>query len=165
MPIRRLLFLYLLLTSSIASAQLENGTIIGTVRESEGRPLPGVIITATSDSIVSRTLSESTSSDGRYRFRALLPGAYQLQAESTSFTTVQKEARVFVGSTVTLDFQMEVGGVAEVIEVSETTTLIDETSSAVQHTVPSEVVEDLPRFRSVLDLIKLTPGVGDLDLS
>lgn len=162
---RALLACFLLLSCSIAFAQLENGAIVGSARDPEGHSVPGVTITASSDSLVDRRITELTDSDGRYRFPALPPGVYELKAELTGFVTViRREVRLFVGSTINVDFQMEIESVMETVEVSEAPPQIDATSSAVQQTVPIESVERLPKFGSVLDLMKLTPGVGDLDL-
>jgi hypothetical protein len=163
---RSLLACFLLLSCSNAFAQLENGAIVGAVWDSERHPVAGVKVTASSASLVDRSITELTDSDGRYRFPALPPGVYELKAELPGFiTVVRKEVRVFVGSTITVDFQMEIESVTETVEVSGAPPLIDATSSAVQQTVPTESVERLPKFSSVLDLIKLTPGVGDLDLA
>lgn len=162
---RALLAWFLLLSCSYAFAQLENGTIVGSVRNPEGHAVPGVTVTTSSDSLVDRSITRLTDSDGRYRFPAIPPGVYDVKAALPGFVTViRKEIRVFVGTTITVDFEMGMEKLTETMEISGEPPLIDATSSAVQHTVPTETVERLPKFASVLDLIKLTPGVGTLDL-
>ncbi len=155
----------LLLFPLFAFAQLENGAIVGVVRDVDGQPIPGAAITASSEALISGSVNAFTDTDGRYRFPALPPGTYELKAELTGFQTViRKAVRLFVGSTITVDFQMEFEKVTEEVEITGAPPLIDSTSPAIQHTVATESVEKLPKFVSVLDLMKLTPGVGDLDL-
>lgn len=66
----------LVLMPAAASADT-TGSILGTVRDAEGRPLPGVTVTVTSPSLQgSRTAT--TDASGEYRLPLLSPGPYQV---------------------------------------------------------------------------------------
>ena len=143
-----------------AYAQKESGEIIGTVFDIEDIPLEGVKVTAT---LYSRESSITyTEKDGKFRFPILSPGTYELAASLEGFqTVVRKDIRLFVGNTVTIN--LVIGQTAgETLEISGDTPTIDATTTASSKTVPIELVENLPKFSSPIDLFTLTPGVSDL---
>src|SRR5207244_9195755 len=79
----------------------------------QGAILPGVRVTAKSPALIG-TRSVITESDGRYRFPALPSGNYALTYELAGFTTLVREGIVLsVGTTLTLDIQLQVATLAE----------------------------------------------------
>lgn len=150
------------LTSSLAFAQKETGTIEGIVRDYEGHPIAGATATASSPSWIGGSARTTTDPNGAYRFPALAPGTYEVQAQLSGFQTVtRKDVRVFVGRTITLDFSLEFMQTSETVEVSERTPLIDVTTASVSHTLPVEIIQNVPKRGSIEDLLALTPGIGD----
>jgi outer membrane receptor protein involved in Fe transport len=147
-----------------AFAQKETGAIIGHVTSNDA-PVPGAMITASSPALIGGSAVMYTGKDGFYKFPALRPGTYELKSELQGFQTiVRKDIRLFVGQTVTVDFDAQAQAAGEVLEISGETPLIDATTPAVSNTVPVETIENLPKFSFALDLFTLTPGVGDADL-
>ncbi|PWT90542.1 MAG: hypothetical protein C5B54_06980, partial [Acidobacteria bacterium] len=143
-------------------AQTQNGAIEGTIEDAEGRAVPGVIITASSPSLIGRTTTTYTDRTGYYRFPTLSSGSYSVQAELAGFQTmIRKDVRLFVGTTLTVSFTLEIIKVKEEVEVTEKPPLIDVSTTAVAFTIPPKVVENLPRVERIQDLIALTPGVSD----
>jgi hypothetical protein len=140
----------------------ETGAIQGIITDSEGAPVPGVTVTATNTTLKGRDGTAYTDEKGRYRFPALAPGTYQIQAQLEGFqTAVRTDVRLFVGNTVDVD--LSIGQtVTETIEIAGETPLIDATTTASSKTVPIETIESLPKMSFALDLFTLTPGVGDL---
>ena len=65
-----LLLVYVLIAVP-AIAQVQSGTIAGTVKDEQGGVLPGVTVTLTS---TDRTASFTTEADGRFRFLNLAAG-------------------------------------------------------------------------------------------
>ena len=68
-----LILLVSLSTVPRAAAQGGDGSLRGTVKDSQGGALPGVTITAMSDVLLSPT-SAVTDASGNYRFEGLHPG-------------------------------------------------------------------------------------------
>ena len=71
-----------------AMAQVQSGTVSGTVQDQQGGLLPGATITLTGSD---RTLTFVTAEDGRYRFLNVPPGTYKLTAELSGFTSLVRE--------------------------------------------------------------------------
>ena len=62
-----------------------SGSISGTVTDTDGESLPGVVVSATGEWGPRDTV---TNAEGRYRLRQLQPGSYTLKAELEGFDTV-----------------------------------------------------------------------------
>lgn len=158
---RLVILLFLVLFPSFAFTQKNTGAIEGTVKDNENRPIPGVSITASSSSLIGGSTKTFSGTDGFYRFPVLPSGTYEVQAELSGFQNVtQKELRIFVGKTLTVDFQLELQTVKETVEVSKKPSLIDVTTTEVAVTVPPEIINNLPK-QNIQKLFALTPGVGD----
>jgi Carboxypeptidase regulatory-like domain len=72
--------------------------------------------------------TQTTTSDpsGAYRFLNLPPGTYRLAAALTGFSSVSRQnAVVAVGSTVEIPLNMKVAAVAETIEVTAESPVVD----------------------------------------
>src|ERR1044071_76647 len=85
----------LLCLSALALAQT-TGEITGTVSGTDGRPLPGVTVEASSPSLQGTRVSV-TGNDGTFRFISLPPGSYKIKGSLSGFTTVEKLAPVRLG--------------------------------------------------------------------
>lgn len=155
-----------LLLSSFAYAQKDFGAIEGTIADMDGRPIPGVMVTASSPSLIGGSRTAYTNSSGFYRFPAIASGIYEVKAELAGFQTmIRKQISLSILSTLTVDFTLQLSHVAEVVEVrGDRPPLIDTTTTAVTSTVPQEIVSNLPRRQDIQSLLALTPGVKD-DLS
>jgi hypothetical protein len=143
-------------------AQTSNATLGGTVSDSSGALIPGVTVTATNTGtgIVTTVLSNEA---GAYQFASLQTGAYKVTADLTGFQTqTYNNVNLGVSQQVRLNFTLQVGGVAQSVEVSVAAdTLIATTSSSVGSVLPEYKVRDLPLGgRNVMDLIYTTAGAG-----
>ncbi len=149
------------LLCSFVFAQTETGGIEGTVKDSEGRPIPGATIIASSPSLIGASTTTYSAQDGFYRFPGLTSGTYSVQAKVTGFRHVtQNGIRVFAGKTLTVDFDLELEAVTEALEVSAKPPLIDVSTTAVSVSVPPEIIANLPK-QNIENLFALTPGIGD----
>ena len=91
--------------ATTAFAQVQSGTVTGSVPDEQGGVLPGVTVTIVGND---RTATFVTEADGKYRFLNLPPGTYRMTAELTGFSTVVREdVVVIVGQTVDLTDQPE----------------------------------------------------------
>jgi outer membrane receptor protein involved in Fe transport len=143
-----------------AWAQSATGTIEGTIVDPSGAVVPGVTVTVTE---VDTGVQRVAVSDDNGSFSApLLPvGVYNLTAELAGFgTQKQAEIKVTIGQTATLRLTMALSGLAETINVSGATPIIETGRSHVSSTVDETAVQNLPvNGRNFIDFALLTPGV------
>jgi len=157
------LLLYSLLGFSIlASAQSQSlGTVEGIVTTPEGEALPGAEVRISSPSLIAGAQSMVTNAKGRYRFAALPPGVYMVEAKLEGFTPQsRKDLRISVGTTLRVDFALQVGtlnvgvaviGQAPTVDIKDSQTGITEMGNTYLQQVPSA--------RTMRDQLKFAPGV------
>jgi hypothetical protein len=143
-------------------AQTSNATLGGTVADASGALIPGVSVTATNTgtAIVTTVL---TNEAGAYQFASLQTGTYKVTAELSGFQTqAYNNVTLGVSQQVRLNFTLQIGGVAQSVEVTEAAdTLIATSSSSVGSVLPDTKVKDLPLgMNNVMDLLLTTPGAG-----
>src|SRR3954453_17631384 len=161
---RRHLFgaaMVLLLTCASVFAQQTTGTVTGRVLDQQGAAVPGVTVTAKS-ATTGFTRSEVSDAEGVYRLSALPVGVYDVTAELQGFTTVSKKGvEVNVAQTQAVDFPLKVAQLAESVNVTGATPLIETTASSVGAIVDVKRIENLPlNGRQFANLAATVPGVG-----
>jgi outer membrane receptor protein involved in Fe transport len=144
-----------------ASAQTDVTTsrISGTVEDAEGSPLPGVTVTATNTE-TGLSLSEVTDERGFYRILNLPTGTYRVEAVLEGFATATAESvRLLLGSTPTVNFNLQSSTVAETITVTaEELPVVEVTNTQIGTTIQSEQIEAIPSAgRDFKQLVLLTP--------
>ncbi|HEV3470001.1 MAG TPA: carboxypeptidase regulatory-like domain-containing protein [Pyrinomonadaceae bacterium] len=147
--------------SPAALAQQPTGGIEGTVTDPQGAVVPNATVTARQVS-TNQTRTTTTNDEGRYSFSQLAPDTYEVRATGANFkTSVAKDIVVAVGSTVPLDFALEVGGAAEEVTVVGTSEAqVDRVDHEVAGVVGTQQIQNLPlNGRNFLDLAQLQPGV------
>jgi hypothetical protein len=157
---RSLLLLALLGTDAPeGTAQTSNATLHGTVADSSGAVLPGVIVKLESPA-TGLTREAVTNSAGVYVFNFLPAGDYQITAELAGFKTVrQADLKLEIGQSRPLDVKMEVGQVTEVVEVQGTAPFLDRTSASIGTVIQASQLKDLPLAgRHWAGLMLLAPG-------
>ena len=91
--------------------------------------MPGATVMATG---VQGSKNTVTDAEGRYTIPFLTPGVYSVRAELQGFKAVeQKDVSVRVGQTVDVPLKLEVGGVAEVVQVTGASRVVDTTSTTI----------------------------------
>src|SRR5580658_1498381 len=154
----------LLLTALPALAQLDTGSISGTITDPSGSAIDNVTITAreTSTGTTYKTVSSGT---GYYVFPSVRTGNYELKAEPSSGfkTAVYSGVVVNVASHVGRDIVLAVGAVSETVSVTADTLGLETESSEVDATITKDQVYDLPlavtgNLRSISSLEFLVPG-------
>jgi hypothetical protein len=150
----------LLCLSPYALPQTSNATLGGTVSDASGARIPGVTVTVTNagTGIVTTVI---TNEAGAYQFASLQTGTYKAIAELVGFQTqTYSNVALGVSQQVRLNFTLQVGGVAQSVDVNVAAdTLIATTSSSVGSVLPEYKVRDLPLSgRQVIDLVATAPG-------
>jgi hypothetical protein len=149
-----------LLLSASAYAQVQTGTIAGTVTDTSGAVLPGVSITLTGDRLIGGPRTQVTDTSGTYRFDRLSPGSYSVKFELQGFRTVDRsDIRVSAAFVATINGRMEVGSLAETITVTGESPTVDVRSNVQQTVMNQEILEGIPTGRDPWSLAKLIPGV------
>jgi hypothetical protein len=148
---------WLLLPASAFAQAVSTASIGGTVRDTSGGVLPGVAVTATQTATGS-TRSAVTDENGAYLLTALVIGPYRLEFSLAGFRTyVQTGIVLLVNTNPTVNAALQLGDVAETIQVVAQTPLIETRSSGIGMVVENERVEQLPlNGRQTLDLVYLT---------
>lgn len=154
-----LLVLFASVGASRAVAQV-TGSIAGVVRDSTGAVLPGATITVRGPALRRESASTTTTAEGSYRIALLPPGSYEVQADLAGFASqMWMYIDVAVNQQTTLDFTMRIAGIAELVQVSAETPLVQVTRSDATNTVTERTIDALPlNGRNFTDLIALVPG-------
>ena len=149
-----------LLTLSAAFAQVDTGTIAGSVRDSQGAGVPTATITITGIANGVTTKAQ-TDGSGEYVSPPLRPGDYRVVADAKGFKTQTRTTiTVKVQDRLRVDFDMTVGSVSENIEVNaETPTIQSETSSLGQVITTTQITELPLNGRDYSQLATLSTGV------
>lgn len=164
---RKPILAFLLLTCcliAIANGQGTASRVTGTVVDEKGAIVPGAMVTLTNEATQS-ALTTETSSGGTYVFDSIQVGKYTVSVEKQGF----KKA-VSVGNTaninqpLTVDFTLEIGGLAETVQiVSSAETVQTSSSGNIGNTVEQRTLVTLPivgnRGRNPLEFINFQPGV------
>lgn len=145
------------LACSAAGAQaqaLQKGSITGRVSDASGGVLPGVKVTLTGPVLIAAH-TDTTNSQGVYRFPALDAGLYALTFEVAGFRKLSRTGVVVsLATTVTVDAALEVGDIAETVEVSGTGAPIDVTDTNVATNLDYRALQDLPTARDVWAILQ-----------
>ena len=119
------------------SVQAQTAEITGRVTDATGAVVPGTNITVTSVGTGAER-KVSANQDGYYAVPLLLPGAYVTQVDHSGFKRITRSGVVLeVDQRAEINFTLEVGGVAEHIEVQAGTELLN--------TVEASQGQPLPR--------------------
>src|SRR5438105_2680459 len=153
--------LLLFLSAPPIHAQVDTGTILGTVTDASGAAISGAKVTLTNEG-TSAALSTTTAPDGSYKFTPVRIGSYKLTASFQGFTTItQTNVVVNVGADVVVNFALNPGSVTQTVEVSAAPPVLETQSGSVGQVVDSKSVNDLPlNGRNFTFLAQLAAGVN-----
>jgi Carboxypeptidase regulatory-like domain len=142
-------------------AQVDTGSISGTVEDQSGGVIPGAKVTLTNEG-TNATLSVTTGPAGNYTFNPVRIGSYTLSATFEGFqTTTQKGVVVNVRADVVIDFKLAPGAVTQTVEVTASTPLLTTQNASVGQVVGSHSVNTLPlNGRNFTFLAQLVAGVN-----
>jgi hypothetical protein len=150
-----------MITARMASAQAGTATITGTVTDSSNQPVPGVSITV-SDPATGFERVTTTNSTGNYSLPGLRPASYDVTAELEGFRKhTQFQFKVEVDQVARLNIRLEVGQLAEAVEVRGTTPLLQTENSTIAAVIDKQKIVDLPlNGRNFVQLALLVPGAN-----
>ena len=151
----------LLLLAANAFAQQGTTEVKGKVVDSQSADVPGATVVARNQAtgMFRETVSGT---DGTYFVGGLTPGGLRdhRRAARDSRSWVCSDIRLEIGKTTTLDLQLTVGGVEEVVSVSAESPLVDVTTKEVGGNISGGELIDLPSInRNFIGFIGLLPGI------
>ncbi len=154
---------------SIAPAQEFRGSISGRITEASGAAVPGAQVIVTSVA-TSTSTSTTTNEAGDYTVLYLTPGIYTVSVEAKGFKrAVRQNIEVRVADKLALDLRLEVGEVAETVNITADAPLLESTSASAGQVIDRRRISELPLSDgNPFVLSRLAPGiayVGDLKFS
>ena len=122
-------------------------------------PLPGVVITVTSDNLMGERQAQSDA-NGQYFIAELPPGTYRLEAKRDKFPNCcSSNVTVKIGANAIVNLTMPLAGASEEIVVEETRNVIDTESGNQGSVLTKEFLERIPAGRSYQQAAQLAAGV------
>jgi len=145
-----------LCAASLAWAQSPQGNISGTVHDSAEAAVPQAEVSAIHEETGVRTSVRSNTS-GFYSLQALPIGLYIVRVEMPGFKAdVQSGVSITTGSSLEINFRLQVGQVTESVVVTTAAPVIETRSSEASQLIEAKTIEDVPlgdrRAMNVLEL-------------
>ena len=135
---------FLLVTTPKAFAQVDEGSITGTVQDTSGAVVPGAHVTLLNKD-QGLTLETVTNSGGAYSFSPVRIGNYEVSATAKGFSkTTQQNLTVNVSQNLLVNIQLKPGAATETVEVTEAPPQLQTEDASVGQTVDEKTVNSLP---------------------
>lgn len=159
----------LLGVSGYGWAQLDTGSVSGTILDPAGKVVVAAAITLTGQQ-TGTTYQSVSSSTGYYVFPSVRPGKYDLSVNAPGFKTALNHGVVVsVGATSSIDVKLALGSSAETIHVVAGDQTLEADSSSIDASIQPEQVDHLPLavsgWRSLESLAYLAPGVAGFGMA
>lgn len=160
-PTRRILVCALLASASL-QGQVTTATVYGRIIDPSGAGIPQGDVTLQNEATNAR-ISATSDEAGAFTAAFIPPGVYTITVEAKGFKT-RRQAGVTLGPNqrLGLDYQMELGSVAETVEVTALTPLINTVSAEQREAKTETQMRELPLARrDWTQIIGLGTGVTE----
>lgn len=156
-----LVCLFAFTPSALYSQATNTGTVVGTVTDPQGGTVAGGTVTLT-DTSTGLTRSATSNETGRYILVDVPPGTYNVSVTKSGFRVSRLPAqKVSIGSTLTLNIALELGSMAQTVEVTATGAELQTLNATVGNTVSGVALESLPTLGlDVTTFVSLQAGVA-----
>ena len=155
-----LLMVLALVLPSAALAGITTGAIKGTTVDEGGLPIPGVLLTISSESMIGGAQQRYSDDSGRFAFFELPPGLFELTAEKAGFSKIIKpNLQTNIGRTMQLTIEMPLVQAGEEIVVEESRPTIDTEQTSKGEVLSREFLQRMPTGRSYQSAVAAAPGV------
>lgn len=140
-------------------AQYDNGSLVGTIKDGSGAPIPGADVTITSDA-TAITAKVKTNGSGDYEVPSLKVGTYSIAATAPGFASAQAtNITISVGGRTRIDLGLKIGATSTTVEVTDVSLQLETETSERGETVTNYQSEAFPLVsRNYSDLLALIPG-------
>src|SRR3984885_7747466 len=145
---------------SMGLAQVDTGTILGTVKDQTGAVVPDAKVTIVNQG-TANSITTLTRSDGTYIVTPLKIGTYRISVELAGFKKEENAAfDLNIQQQAVVDFVLQTGATNETVQVTALAELLQTQSATVGQVIGSKTVESMPlNGRDWTMLATLTPGV------
>ncbi len=154
----RLIYIATALGASLF-AQDPRGSIVGQVTDTSGAVVPGVTVRLRHVE-TNVTVTATSNEQGNYEAHYLPTGAYRVTAEIAGFKTwTRPPVELRIGDRLRLDIQLEVGDVAETVEVKAQAPVLEAATGHIGQVLDSKSFADMPmRSGSIAWLYSMSPA-------
>jgi hypothetical protein len=161
--IKNLPFVSLLILSFAVGvfAQETTGDLTVSLKDEQGKVIPGVSVTVVSKTGVGFKRSAVTNNDGEVILINLAPGTYSVTSEAMSGfgSSTVNNIEVSVGKVASVTVTAKTGNVNAVVDVIETgNATIDSSGSQIQTNISAKQIENIPAGVSFDSLLRLSPA-------
>jgi len=159
----RMICLFLFLARAVTSfAQVNTGKVVGTVTDHSGSVITGAMVTATASGTGAATTT-TTSGAGEFLLNFLVPGTYDVSVEKDGFKSARElQVSVHAGAPTRVDFMLEVGSVAQSVQVTANSIEVATETSELSQTFGYKTLDTLPNLdRNPLYQMNLLPGANN----
>ncbi len=149
-----------LTSASAIHAQYENGSVVGTIKDPSGAPVPHAKVKVT-NTATGANVDAETNETGEYDVPQLRVGVYTVVATASGFSdAVAKNVTVSVGNRQRIDLALALGTAQTTVEVSDVALQLETDQSQRDQTITNYQSEALPLVsRNYSDLLGLVTGV------
>jgi hypothetical protein len=153
--------LFALVPSALYSQSASTGTVAGTVTDPSGAAIAGAAVTLT-DKATNIPRIASSNENGRYILVDVPAGTYDISVSKQGFRISKLNGQsVNVGTALTLNVTLEIGSVAESVEVTASNAELQTLNATVGNTISGTALESLPSIsRDASTFFTLQPGVS-----
>jgi hypothetical protein len=150
-------FIFALACAAPSWAQtLFQGRIDTTVLDAQGNAVPGVLVEIAGPT----PMSQTTDASGEAHFLNLSPGTYIVTAAVSGFNTYRNSnLEVAAGRSVPLKVTLQVSGVAEAVQVTAESLVVDPGRQTITTSVSYDQLQKLPSSRDPWVVLQTIPGV------
>ncbi|HEX2489197.1 MAG TPA: carboxypeptidase-like regulatory domain-containing protein, partial [Blastocatellia bacterium] len=153
--------LILACADAMALGQEFRGSITGRIVDNNGAAVASAAITITNKA-TNTTSTTTTNGEGDYTALYLIPGSYNIAVEATGFKkSTRQNIEIRVGDKVQIDLQLEVGNVADTVNVTADTPVLETNSATAGQVIDRRRISELPLSDgNPFTLTRLAPGIG-----
>lgn len=152
--------LFLIVTPALW-AQVDTGTITGTVKDASGAVIQRADVTV-QQTATKLKVQAKTNNDGLFAVPDLHPGVYDVSATAHGFQTVTKTSvELRVQDRLSVDFELPIGEASTTISVEADAQHLDSETSSLGQVVEEQEIENLPlNGRNYIQLAYLGAGTS-----
>jgi hypothetical protein len=132
-------------SAALGQTQANAGDLNGFVRDPSGAVIVGANVTARNPA-TNFSRNTTTNDEGYYQMVSLPPGDYEISVEAPNYKKAVVPAYpLTVGARADVDFNLEVGAITEVVNISsEDQPVVETTRTTVANTIEQQRIENLP---------------------
>ena len=150
---------FLLVFAVKSVAQTTTTSLRGVIKDPSGAVIPGAKVMI-ADPANGQKFTATSDASGTYVFTTIPPAGYTITVQAPGFGNQSKVATLLVSQPATVNFQMTLKNVSQVVNVSAAAQTLNTTDASLGNAMGSTLIEALPsETRNVPDLLSLQPGV------